>query len=77
MQLPAPTARRGRDFVARHGFAPFAWYRIALGGIALITACDIVARVINMPFEVPVSLILAMVGSVVFIALLLRQRRRA
>ncbi|WP_447944225.1 ABC transporter permease [Microbacterium aurum] len=50
---------------------------VALGGIALITACDIVARVINMPFEVPVSLILAMVGSVVFIALLLRQRRRA
>ena len=49
---------------------------VALGGIALITACDIVARVINMPFEVPVSLILAMVGSVVFIALLLRQRRR-
>ena len=49
---------------------------VALGGIALITACDIVARVINMPFEVPVSLILAMIGSVVFITLLLRQRRR-
>lgn len=50
---------------------------VALGGIALITACDILARVVNAPFEVPVSLILAMVGSVVFIALLLRQRRRA
>lgn len=50
---------------------------VALGGIALVTACDIVARVINMPFEVPVSLILAMIGSVVFILLLLRQRRRA
>ena len=49
---------------------------VALGGIALITACDILARVVNMPFEVPVSLILAMIGSVVFIALLLRQRRR-
>ena len=41
------------------------------------TRRDIVARVINMPFEVPVSLILAMIGSVVFILLLLRQRRRA
>lgn len=49
---------------------------VALGGIALITACDILARVVNMPFEVPVSLILAMIGSVVFITLLLRQRRR-
>lgn len=49
---------------------------VALGGIALITACDILARVVNAPFEVPVSLILAMVGAVVFIALLLRQRRR-
>ncbi|TDL45050.1 ABC transporter permease [Microbacterium oleivorans] len=49
---------------------------VALGGIALVTVCDILARVVNAPFEVPVSLILAMVGAVVFITLLLRQRRR-
>lgn len=49
---------------------------VALGGIALVTACDILARVVNAPFEVPVSLILAMIGAVVFITLLLRQRRR-
>ncbi|SCY04500.1 iron complex transport system permease protein [Microbacterium sp. LKL04] len=49
---------------------------VALGGIALVTVCDILARIVNAPFEVPVSLILAMVGAVVFIALLLRQRRR-
>lgn len=49
---------------------------VALGGIALVTVCDILARVVNAPFEVPVSLILAMVGAVVFIALLLRRRRR-
>lgn len=49
---------------------------VALGGIALVTVCDIFARIVNAPFEVPVSLILAMVGAVVFITLLLRQRRR-
>ena len=44
-------------------------------GMGTITACDIVSRVIIMPFEVPVSLILGTVGSVVFIIILLRQRR--
>ena len=50
---------------------------VALLGIAIVTVCDIIGRVIIMPFEVPVSLILGVVGAAVFIALLLRQRRRA
>lgn len=44
-------------------------------GMGTITACDIISRTIIMPFEVPVSLILGTVGSVVFIVILLRQRR--
>lgn len=44
-------------------------------GMGTITLCDIVSRTIIMPFEVPVSLILGTVGSVVFIIILLRQRR--
>ncbi len=48
---------------------------VALLGIAIVTVCDIIGRVIIMPFEVPVSLILGVVGAVVFVALLLRQRR--
>ncbi|MFO1446468.1 iron chelate uptake ABC transporter family permease subunit [Bacillus sp. Bva_UNVM-123] len=44
-------------------------------GMGTITVCDIISRTIIMPFEVPVSLILGTVGSVVFIAILLRQRR--
>lgn len=44
-------------------------------GMGVITLCDIISRTIIMPFEVPVSLILGTVGSVVFIIILLRQRR--
>lgn len=44
-------------------------------GMGTITACDIISRTIIMPFEVPVSLILGTVGAVVFIIILLRQRR--
>ncbi|WP_068778829.1 ABC transporter permease [Paenibacillus sp. GM2] len=44
-------------------------------GMGTITVCDIISRTIIMPFEVPVSLILGTVGAVVFIAILLRQRR--
>ena len=49
---------------------------VCLTGIAIVTVCDLIGRTIIMPFEVPVSLILGVVGSVVFVALLLRQRRR-
>ena len=48
---------------------------VALLGIGIVTVCDLVGRTIIAPFEVPVSLILGIVGAVVFIALLLRQRR--
>ncbi len=44
-------------------------------GIGTITASDIISRTIIMPFEVPVSLILGTIGSVVFITILLRRRR--
>lgn len=48
---------------------------VCLVGIGVITACDIVGRVIIMPFEVPVSLILGVVGAVVFIFLLVQRRK--
>lgn len=50
---------------------------VALLGIAIVTVCDLIGRTIIMPFEVPVSLILGVVGALVFIALLLKQRRNA
>lgn len=49
---------------------------VCLLGIAIVTVCDLIGRTIIMPFEVPVSLILGVVGAVVFVVLLLRGRRR-
>jgi len=48
---------------------------VFLAGIWIVTVCDIIGRVIIMPFEVPVSLVLGLVGSIVFIGMLLRTRR--
>ena len=48
---------------------------VCLLGVGIVTVCDLIGRTIIMPFEVPVSLILGVVGAVVFILLLLRQRR--
>ena len=50
---------------------------VCVGGVAIVVVCDIVGRIIRMPFEVPVSMILGVVGAAVFITLLLRMRARA
>ena len=49
---------------------------VCLLGIGITTACDLLGRTIIMPFEIPVSLILGVLGAAVFIFLLLRQRKR-
>lgn len=45
---------------------------IALSGACLLLACDILARVLIRPYELAVSLILGILGSLVFIVLLWR-----
>lgn len=49
---------------------------VALGGIWVLIICDLVGRTIIIPYEIPASSILSIIGAVVFIALLLRQRRK-
>lgn len=46
----------------------------ALGGAAMLTACDLLARILFSPFEFPVGIVMSMVGGPFFIWLLLRQR---
>ncbi|SMY11552.1 ABC transporter permease [Brevibacterium jeotgali] len=47
---------------------------VALVGICTVTVCDLIGRTIVSPFEVPVSLLLSVVGAIVFIALIVRRR---
>ena len=46
----------------------------ALGGAALLTICDLLSRILFAPHELPVGIVLALVGGPFFIWLLLRQR---
>ena len=47
----------------------------ALGGAALLTACDLLARTLFAPYELPVGVVLSLLGGPFFLWLLLRQRR--
>lgn len=48
----------------------------ALGGAALLTLCDILARTLFAPYELPVGVVLSLLGGPFFLWLLLRQKRR-
>lgn len=49
---------------------------VCLLGVMIVTVCDILGRTVIAPFEMPVSVILGVVGAVVFVALIVRQTRR-
>ena len=46
----------------------------ALGGAVVLTLCDLLARLLFAPFELPVGIVLSLLGGPFFIGLLLRQR---
>lgn len=47
---------------------------ICLFGSGLVLFCDIIGRVIRYPFEIPVSVILGVVGAIIFLVLLSKKR---
>ncbi|WP_240542887.1 ABC transporter permease [Exiguobacterium qingdaonense] len=49
---------------------------VCLVGMGAILVSDLISRTIIKPFELPVSLILGTVGAVVFIMILMRQRKK-
>ena len=50
---------------------------VALVGAALVLFCDILARVVNYPYEVPIATVMGVVGSCIFLYLLLGNKRYA
>ncbi len=46
-----------------------------LGG-SFVSLCDVLSRVLFSPFEVPVGILLNLVGGAFFLTLLLRHKRR-
>ncbi|WP_082043923.1 ABC transporter permease [Mobilicoccus massiliensis] len=49
---------------------------VALTGTVLLLICDLVGRTIVAPMEIPASVILGVVGAVVFVAIVVRSRSR-
>jgi iron complex transport system permease protein len=46
----------------------------AIGGAGFVTACDLFARLAFAPYEVPVGILLSMLGGPFFLILLLKQK---
>ena len=46
----------------------------ALGGAAMLCTCDLLARILFAPYELPVGIVMSLVGGPFFICLLMRQR---
>lgn len=49
---------------------------IAVSGALLVLACDIIGRLVRYPFEIPVGVVLGVLGSGAFLYLLLRKEAR-
>lgn len=49
---------------------------IALTGAALVLVCDLIARTVRHPYELPVGLVIGVLGGATFLVMLLRQKGR-
>ncbi len=50
---------------------------VAVSGAGLVLACDILGRVIRAPYEIPVGTVMGLIGSAIFLVLIVRGGRRA
>ena len=47
---------------------------VAIGGAGFVLACDIFGRMVRAPYEIPISVVVGVLGSGIFLYLLLRRR---
>ena len=45
----------------------------ALFGAIFVLGCDMIGRLVNFPYEVPINLVVGVIGSVIFIGLLFKR----
>ena len=50
---------------------------VALLGAVLVLACDIIGRLIRYPFEIPVATVFGVLGTVLFLVLLMKRSGHA
>jgi len=50
---------------------------VAVMGAGFVLACDILGRVVRAPYEIPISVVVGVIGSMIFLYLLLRTKRGA
>lgn len=50
---------------------------VAVMGAGFVLACDILGRIIRAPYEIPISVVVGVIGSMIFLYLLLRTRPNA
>lgn len=50
---------------------------VAVLGATFVLACDIIGRVLRAPYEIPIGTVVGVIGSALFLILILRGRRRA
>jgi iron complex transport system permease protein len=50
---------------------------VAAVGALFVVACDILARVLRFPYEIPLSVVVGIIGAAIFLWLLLRRRSHA
>lgn len=48
---------------------------VAIGGAGFVLICDIIGRVIRFPYEIPISVVVGVIGSFIFLYMLLRVKK--